>query len=175
MDMLDTIQFVEEKATSYATASDFCEMFIRETSSLYLLSLLLTGNHDKAEQCFIFALDECVEETGVVRGWATTLIRRAIIKRATRMIRPVLESDDNFSLISPAAQNSPFAAIRALGSFERFVFVMSILEGWSEEDCALHLRCSRRDVTIARLLALKRLDAGFDPHPIRPRNTELSN
>jgi len=123
MDMLDTIQFVEEKATSYATASDFCEMFIRETSSLYLLSLLLTGNHDKAEQCFIFALDECVEETGVVRGWATTLIRRAIIKRATRMIRPVLESDDNFSLISPAAQNSPFAAIRALGSFERFVFM----------------------------------------------------
>ena len=31
---------------------------------------------------------------------------------------------------------------------------MSILEGWSEQDCALRLRCSRRDVTIARLLAL---------------------
>lgn len=40
-----------------------------------------------------------------------------------------------------------------LGAFERFVFVMSILEGWSEQDCARNLSCSRLDVTIARLLA----------------------
>jgi hypothetical protein len=51
--MLDTVQFVEEKAASYATASDFCETFNREMSSLYLLALLLTGNDDKAERCFI--------------------------------------------------------------------------------------------------------------------------
>jgi hypothetical protein len=33
---------------------------------------------------------------------------------------------------------------------------MSILEGQSDEECAILLRCSRRDVTIARVLALKR-------------------
>jgi hypothetical protein len=33
---------------------------------------------------------------------------------------------------------------------------MSILEGQSDEQCALLLRCSRRDVMIARVLALKR-------------------
>jgi hypothetical protein len=39
---------------------------------------------------------------------------------------------------------------------ERFVFVISILEEQSDEECAILLRCSRRDVMIARLLALKR-------------------
>jgi hypothetical protein len=34
---------------------------------------------------------------------------------------------------------------------------MSILEGQSEQDCAVLLRCSRRDVMIARVLALTRL------------------
>ena len=40
--------------------------------------------------------------------------------------------------------------------FERFVFVMSILEGHSDAECAVLLRCSRRDVMMARVLALKR-------------------
>jgi hypothetical protein len=153
--MLDTVQFVEEKVASCATASDFCETFNREMSSLYLLALLLTGSDDKAERCFISALDACAEETDVVMTWTSIVTRRAIIEHAIQMIRPVPGNEDTFSLISPAAQNSPFAGIRALDTFERFVFVMSILEGWSEQDCALRLRCSRRDVVIARLLALK--------------------
>ena len=33
---------------------------------------------------------------------------------------------------------------------------MAILEGQSDEECAILLRCSRRDVMIARVLALKR-------------------
>ena len=51
----------------------------------------------------------------------------------------------------------PFAAIVGLSAFERFVFVMSVLEGQSEQECAILLRCSRRDVMIARVLALTRL------------------
>jgi DNA-directed RNA polymerase specialized sigma24 family protein len=43
-----------------------------------------------------------------------------------------------------------------LDTFERFVFVMATLEGQSDEECAILLRCSRRDVMIARVLALKR-------------------
>jgi hypothetical protein len=34
---------------------------------------------------------------------------------------------------------------------------MSVLEGQSEQECAVLLRCSRRDVMIARVLALTRL------------------
>jgi hypothetical protein len=59
--------------------------------------------------------------------------------------------------LATSADNNPFAAIVAivaLGAFERFVFVMSVLEGHSEQECAILLRCSRRDVMIARVLAL---------------------
>ena len=56
-----------------------------------------------------------------------------------------------------AAENNPVAAILALDPFERFVFVISVLEGRSEQDCAILLRSSRRDIMIARVLALKRL------------------
>ena len=153
--MVVTVQLVEENIAPCANLTDFCKTFINEMSNLYLCSFLLTGNHDKAERCFISALHECIEETDVVSGWAASLTRLAIIKHAIQMIRPVPDGEDNFPPITASEQNGPLAQIRALGAFERFVFVMSILEGWSEQDCALRLRCSRRDVTIARLLALK--------------------
>jgi hypothetical protein len=51
--------------------------------------------------------------------------------------------------------NNPFAAILLLDAFERFVFVLSILEGQSEDQCANLLGCSRRDVMLARVLALQ--------------------
>src|ERR1700733_5962551 len=56
-----------------------------------------------------------------------------------------------------AAENNSVAAILALDPFERFVFVISVLEGRPEQDCAILLRSLRRDITIARVLALKRL------------------
>jgi hypothetical protein len=76
------------------------------------------------------------------------------------MIMPVPEHTDCVSVISlktsaKPAENNPFATILLLDAFERFVFVMSILEGQSDEECANLLRCSRRDVMIARVLALK--------------------
>ena len=160
--MLVTVQLVEKNIALCANVTDFCKTFIHEMSNLYLFSFFLTGNHDKAEQCFISALHECVEETDVVRGWAASLTRLAIIKHAIQMIRPVPESE--VPPITASEQNGPLAQIRALGAFERFVFVLSILEGWSEQDCALRLRCSRRDVTIARLLALKSLGSTDDDY-----------
>jgi hypothetical protein len=50
-----------------------------------------------------------------------------------------------------------FARIVALNSFERFVFVMSILEKYSAQECSLLLGCSRRDVIDARTVAIRHL------------------
>jgi hypothetical protein len=74
---------------------------------------------------------------------------------------PAPEHADDVSRISlkePArwADNIPFAPVLLLGAFERFVFVISILEGQSDEECAILLRCSRRDVMMARVLSLQR-------------------
>ena len=51
--MLEQMYLVDERATSRATAADVFNTFTEELDSLYLLSLLLTADHDKAEQCFV--------------------------------------------------------------------------------------------------------------------------
>ena len=157
--MLAQLQNVDETAIQYATATDFCKIFTEETHSLYLLSFLLTADKDKAEQCLIRALGECVEGIGAFKEWSRLWARRAIMKQAILMMRPVPEDTDQGSLLSvngPQTDhtNSLFVAILSLCSFERFVFVLSVLEVQSDADCLSLLRCSRREVKIARELAL---------------------
>jgi hypothetical protein len=159
--MLHPMHFVDERATSYPTVTDFFKTFDEEMHSLYLLAFLLTADHDKAEQCLVSAMGECVEGIGVFMDWARSWTRGAILKHAIQMIMPAPEHVDSISLTSlkglaAPAENDPFAAILLLDAFERFVFVMSILEGQSDQECATLLRCSRRDVMMARVLALKR-------------------
>ena len=106
-------------------------------------------------------MGECVEGIGVFMEWARSWSRRAVLKSAIQMIMPAPEHADKVSLLTlkasamPAENNDPLAPILLLDPFERFVFVMSTLEGQSDEECAVLLRCSRRDVMIARILALK--------------------
>jgi hypothetical protein len=162
--MLNPINAIDESATRYPTATDFFRSFNVEMDRLYLLSFLLTADHDKAEQCLVSATGECVEKSGVLMDWT----RGAIVKQAIRMIMPAPDHTDCVSLISlnrwnVRAQNDPFAAILSLDAFERFVFVISILEGQSDEECANLLRCSRRDVMIARVLAIKRQSSTDTP------------
>jgi hypothetical protein len=61
VNMLAQLQAIDERSPQYATVTDFCEIFTEEMHSLYLLSFLLTADQDKAEQCFIGGLGECVE------------------------------------------------------------------------------------------------------------------
>jgi hypothetical protein len=160
--MLQPMQLIDERATRYASVTDFVATFNDEMHSLYLLAFLLTANHDKAEQCLVSAMGECVEWIGVFTDWAHSWSRRAVVKRAIQMIMPAPEHADKVSIITLKASpisdedNDPLIAILLLDSFERFVFVMSTLEGQSDAECAVLLRCSRRDVMMARVLAVKR-------------------
>jgi hypothetical protein len=159
--MLEPMHFVNERATPYLTVTDFFNIFNEEMHSLYLLAFLLTADLDIAEECLVSAMGECAEGVGVFTDWARSWTRTAVLRRAIQMIMPAPEHADSVSLISlktsgTPAENNPFSAILLLDDFERFVFVMSILEGQSDEQCAVLLRCSRRDVMIARVLALKR-------------------
>ena len=106
--------------------------------SLYLLSLLLTADHDRAEQCLVSAMGECVEGIGVFMDWARSRTRAAVIKHAIQMIKPAPEHTDSVSFIS---QCKPGSDLRSCSC---------------DEECAILLKCSRRDVMMARLLALKR-------------------
>jgi len=166
--MLEQIRTFDERPIRYASTTDFCEIFTDEMHSLYLLSFLLTADNEKAEQCFVRGLEECEEGIGVFMEWARWWARRAILKHAIQMIMPEREYENSLISLKGAVKsgkNTIFAAIVALNAFERFVFVMSVLERQSDEDCSTLLGCSRRDIIIARELAIQSLantDSGRD-------------
>src|SRR6202161_2800082 len=131
--MLLPMNSVDERVTSYPTVTDFFRTCDEEMHSLYLLSFLLTADHDKAEQCLVSAMGECEDGVGAFMDWARSSTRDAVIKCAHPMIMPAPKHADYLSLISlkraaAAAENDPFSSILLLDAFERFVFVMASLE-----------------------------------------------
>jgi hypothetical protein len=63
-----------------------------------------------------------------------------------------------------AAEPAEIAAILELAPFERFVFVISVLEHYSEHECSVLLGCSRRDVIAARIRALQQIGTVMELH-----------
>jgi hypothetical protein len=80
--MLQPMHFVEERTTPYPTVADFLETFDEQMHSLYLLSFLLTADHDKAEQCLVSAMGECVEGLGSFTDSACLWTRAAVLEHA---------------------------------------------------------------------------------------------
>ena len=147
----------------YARQEDFCRIFTEEMAGLYQLSFLLTGDHSKAEQCFVEGLEDCVKVNNVFREWAHRWAKTAIIKNAIRAMQPH-PRDATVSAFSTA---NKFSIIRdghfitdtllALEDFERFVFVISVLEHYPEQECGMLLDCSLQEIRSARNRALEQL------------------
>ena len=156
--MSQATQVFMNGSTAYATSDDFRRIFSEEMNSLYLLGLLLTGDAGKAEQCFVAGIGDSVENNAVFREWAYSWARRTVIQHAIRMIEPAQEK-------LPIADTEPvrlgieprLRAILKLNALERFVFVMSVLEGYSYQDCSILLGCPRQVVVNARARALEHL------------------
>ena len=51
-------------------------------------SLLLTGDRDKAEECFVAGVGESTKAYRVFKEWARSWARRTIIQSAIRLIAP---------------------------------------------------------------------------------------
>ena len=149
---------------AYATSAEFCKVFSENMDSLHLLSFLLTGDLTKAEECFVSGLEECVEGSYVFRDWARSWARRTIIQNAVRMLAPhknrsavtaVPSDPGNCWLRRTPEADSAVASILGLEAFERFVFVMAVLEKYSDQECSALLGCSRQDAREARMRALQ--------------------
>jgi DNA-directed RNA polymerase specialized sigma24 family protein len=155
-------QIKNQQLSPYALRSDFCRIFESDMNSLYLLSFLLTGDRMIAEQCFVGGLHIAQEGNQVFKEWAESWARRAIIQNAIRMIRPRV-ANDTTQLTTASSDNNArteraeIAGIVELPVFERFAFVMSVLESYSDQQCSLLLGCTRGDVAAARIRALERL------------------
>ncbi len=152
-------------SAAYASTADFERIFIEDMSGLYLLSLLLTGDRDRAEECFVAGVGESTKGKRVFKEWARSWARRTIIQSAIRLIAPRQRSGrttrNPVSLRGlkyvPLLLEAEVCAILELAPLERFVFVMSVLERYSEHDCSILLGCSRRDVAAALARALQHL------------------
>jgi hypothetical protein len=151
-----------EDVAFYATQGDFCRLFKEGMRGLYMLSLLLTADSEQAERCFVAGLDDCINGNPVFRDWGYAWSRRAIIMNA---IRTVFSPGDVTRQASTASAHhewkfvadGPLAAVVQLASLERFVFVMSLLEGYSDHECSIFLNRSRSEIVNARTSALRHL------------------
>ena len=150
----------------YASSDDFRQVFDQDINSLYLLSYLLTADHEKAEQCFVSGLEDAVEGNPVFKEWARSWARRVIILNAVRAInpRPLGENGRfNSATVSSNGKTPPgdqveIAAVLQLQPFERFVYVITVLERYSDQDCSVLLGCAQRDVIAARIRALQQIE-----------------
>ena len=152
-------QLTEQSFAGYAVARDFCRIFDQDMASLYLLSLLLTADRGLAEECFVSSLEESTKSPHVFQEWARSWARRVIVQKAIPMIGPQRAGSNEPNRNAGRTLSGPteFAAILQLPAFQRFVFVMSTLERYSNQDCALLLDCTRDEVVAARLGALQQL------------------
>lgn len=165
-----------KRVTLYTSSSDFCQIFQEDMNGLYLLSFLLTADREKAEQCFVSGFEDSVEGSPVFKEWAHSWARRAIIQNAVRTINPWPKmttvphraSITNTDKALPAAQHAGIAAILALEPFERFVYVMTVLERYSDHECSLLLGCPRREVPGARIRAVLELGGSMASHYGQP-------
>jgi len=179
MTELAHIRVDEKRASQYASREDFRRIFNEDTNGLYQLSLLLTRDSVKAEQCFVGGLDDCVAGNPVFREWARSWAKRAIIQNAIRKLnpRPRRPSSAPPTVFSDIDQPSggpgkhfEIDAVLRLEDHERFVFVMSVLEHYSEHDCALLLGWSVREVREARTRAFREL---MDSNQMNPSQSQF--
>jgi len=161
------------KATPYASSDDFRQVFDQDMNSLYLLSFLLTADREKAEQCFVSGLEDAVDGNPVFKEWARSWARRVIIVNGVRAINPRPVEGNGHSSSATVSSNgkvSPpeqvgIAAVLALEPFQRFVYVITVLERYSDQDCSLLLGCARWDVVAARTRAFEQIGSAMASHP----------
>jgi hypothetical protein len=162
--------------SEYTTIDDFSKLFTEDMNSLYLLSFLLTGNQEEAERSFVSGLADCVNGNPVFKQWARSWARSIIVRNAIRIRTPQISRGRWTTSASDSAneeptrmplEESPFARVLALDDFERFVYVLSVLERYSVRKCADLLGTSIQDILEKRLLALQHMVEFANGDPVR--------
>jgi hypothetical protein len=168
----------------YATREEFLKIFDEDMNGLCQLSFLLTGDHQKGERCFVAGIEDCVKENRVFREWARAWTKRVIVEKAIRELHP-RRNHSNSSTVLPTVfsrnqqPSGPIGhfdlgAVSGLSDFERFVFVLCVLERYREHECALVLGCSASEVREARTQAIEELAKSYPSSSNRYEDREPS-
>src|SRR5229473_264355 len=151
----------------YAIRDDFLKIFNEDLNGLYQLSFLLTGDHQKGERCFVAGIEDCAKENRVFREWARAWAKRVIVENAIRELHPRRSHSNSSALLRAVFSHNQQSsgpighfdvdAVLGLADFERFAFVLCVLERYREHECALLLGCSAIKVREARTQAIEEL------------------
>jgi hypothetical protein len=149
-------------SNDYATQADFCAIFRQHLNHLYLSALVLAADEVVAEKCLLAAFDLCTKGGPVFRELALSWSRRNIIKSAIRLISPAPYDGSQCHWIGDCGhlevdQDESLKCVQELPPFERFVFAISVLERYSDRECALLLGCSYADILPARIRAFQQI------------------
>jgi DNA-directed RNA polymerase specialized sigma24 family protein len=119
-------------------------------------------------------LEDSIHGNPVFKQWARAWSKRTIIQSAIKAIGP---TPGRHGAIPETAEahwqngddvESIAAVVASWEPFERFVFVMAVLEGYSLRECAALLACPVQDVIAAKSLALQRLAAQSSTEVVSP-------
>jgi len=152
----------------YATCFDLCENLVTDLQPLYVLAFVLTGSHAEAEHCIVATADDAVKPNGIFKGWERSWNKRCLIVNAIRRVFPkpaasAGKPDFPCKLEVEARGHCAIDAVAELAPpLQRFVFVMSVLERYSERECAVLLGRAPREVREARIYAFWQL-SGLAP------------
>ena len=150
----------------YMTCDEFGNLLAEKMKEFYQLAFLLTADTRLAERCFIATLEDCMSASGVFHEWAHTWTRRAIIKNAVQVLmndtrhEPNSRADRNIGGQTPNTGESvhpEFETVLSLPAFDRFVFVLSVLDKYADGEVASLLGRSIKEVHEARIRALRQI------------------
>jgi DNA-directed RNA polymerase specialized sigma24 family protein len=151
-----------EQDLEYAPLRDFPELFTRNMNELRTLAFLITGDQTRAEQCFVAGLEESTGGNPVFKEWARAWSKRVIIRNAIKMMTPTpgqrnLEPANRETRRNSCERDALLDLLLELAPFERFVFVIWVLEGYSLSDTASLLGCTVTELSRARSQALRQI------------------
>jgi hypothetical protein len=125
---------------------------------------------------FPLRVEDAVSNNSVFKDRTHLWARRSIILHAIQLLcpRPNHEHQSNevrlsIGEISAEVRAYPnLVGIVRLNSFERFVFITSILDKYSDQECSLFLGCFLRDVINAWIAAFRHLPSVVVPTETQP-------
>jgi hypothetical protein len=153
-----------EQATEsvrYASRDDYCRIFQEDMHSLYLLSFMLTANHEEAEQCYLDSIEYAINGNPVFKEWARSWCKRSVVQSAIRLVFSECARGEIRDVWPDSSVSSAINNVIQLGELERFAFVLSVLARYSDRECAILLNRTVQDIVDARLLALRTI-GGLD-------------
>ena len=138
----------------YATAEDFEQLFAKQNTDLFRLSLHLTADAEKAESCVILAMRDCFFRSSISKDRVHTWARRMVMRNAIRLVWGTpndILGESGFEFHSqprdfPLEALRESVAILTLPDLDRLAFVICVLERYSILDCALLLRKAPQEV-----------------------------